>query len=98
MTCFECLLGYSRLHLINAKSAKGADIGDICIEDTYISDTFVGSTCIEGTYIEGIYIDSACIKNTFVKSIYISGINAVKRLKILLQSSQILEVGLFNLG
>ena len=63
LTGFECFPGLPWPHSIDAKGAKGADVGDDCIRNANI-----GGICIRGVCTEGTCIGGACIRDTYLKS------------------------------
>lgn len=67
---------------------------EIYIRDIWIEDTYTRAIYITNTYNKGIQIESACTRATYIKNAYIFG--SIKRLKIHLQSFQILEIQPLN--
>lgn len=75
-TCFKSFLSFLQLCLINTRSAKDADIRNICNKGVIIGSTYTRITCIESVclkdiYIKGISFKNACIKSAGTKATYI---------------------------
>lgn len=80
LTSFKYFLDLLQLLSIDAKSAKGANVEDNCIENIsvntkdacnkkiYIKVTYIESTCIKNISIKDIYIKSACIRDTYLRN------------------------------
>ena len=74
---------------INAKSAKGTDIGDnyirdidvgrictrgVCTEGTCTKNTCIRNTCLRGASVGIVCVDSACASNTCARSTYVRNV------------------------
>lgn len=90
LSFFGCFPSYLRPCLTIAKGANSADIEDTCIRAADIRNAYVRYIYIGSTYGVDNYIKSADVEGIYTTS--------VKYSEIYLQSSRILEVGLFGIS